>query len=256
MFIVDKHEISALKYGANRTKNEKRRQEIEKFIKWLENNATEIKDIGCDYIIIGNERAYFIERKQLVDLVNSIYSPETKAGGRLWEQLKRVREISREFERSSGILSYAMLIAEGNVYARYKARWAKVTPNQWMAIQTAVGELGVIMVRTGSINETTLALRMLMKRAGKPLKKVDGLNIKKSLRNIEEEAVHMLYAVSGVGEKKAWALFERFGSVKAVVNATKSELMNVLGKKVGEHFYDVVNYKYLKQMRLEVKKWE
>ena len=247
--MVDIHELSALKYGLNRTQKESRRKEIQRFVEWIEKNADKIDDIGVDYIIIGQERAYFVERKQLTDLAKSIYSPETKVGGRFWEQLKRVREMATEFEKQHSVPSYAVLIAEGNIFARYRARFARFTPAQWMAIQVAVGELGVGLIRTWSINETILALEMLIKRSGKPLKKVEGLNIKKSLRSVEEEALHMLYAVSGVGEKKAWALLHRFGSVKNVVNADKEELVKVLGEKVGGHFYEVVNYSMNKELK-------
>jgi len=38
------------------------------------------------------------------------------------------------------------------------------------------------------------------------------------------------------------ALLHRFGSVKNVVNASREDLVRVLGSKVGEHLYEVVNY--------------
>lgn len=242
MFLVDVLELSALKNGLNKSSNEKRRQELEEMIKYIEDSADEIKDLGVDYIIIGEERAYFIERKTLQDLVKSIYSPQSKMSGRLWEQLKRVKEMALSFEEREGIPAYAILIAEGNIFARYRGRFARITPAQWFAIQVAVGELGVGLVRTWNLGETIALLDVLRKRAGKPRKIVDGLSIKKSLRDVEEEAIHMLYAVSGVGIKRAWALLHRFGSVKSVVNASKNELVKVLGEKVGTHFYDVINY--------------
>ncbi len=242
MLMVDVHELSALKRGLNATRNEKRKKELEKAIEYLEGNAIKVADLGVDYIIVGTERAYFIERKTLVDLANSIYSPKSKASGRFWEQLKRVKLMSRMFEDENGIPAYALLIAEGNIFQRYKARFAKFTPAQWMAIQVAVGELDVGLVRTWSLSETIMLLDVLEKRVGKPVKEIDGLNIKKNLRSIEEEAAHMLFAVSGIGSKKVMALLHRFGSVKNVVNASREDLVRVLGSKVGEHLYEVVNY--------------
>jgi excinuclease ABC subunit C len=42
----------------------------------------------------------------------------------------------------------------------------------------------------------------------------------------------------GIGEKRKRLLFERFGSVSAIKQASAQDLMNVLGRKVGQTLYD------------------
>jgi excinuclease ABC subunit C len=42
----------------------------------------------------------------------------------------------------------------------------------------------------------------------------------------------------GIGEKRRRLLIERFGSVSGVKQASAQDLMNVLGKKVGQTLYD------------------
>lgn len=42
----------------------------------------------------------------------------------------------------------------------------------------------------------------------------------------------------GIGEKRKRLLFERFGSVSAIKQASAQDLMNVLGRKVGQGLYD------------------
>jgi excinuclease ABC subunit C len=42
----------------------------------------------------------------------------------------------------------------------------------------------------------------------------------------------------GIGEKRKRLLFERFGSVSAIKQASPQDLMNVLGRKVGQTLYD------------------
>jgi len=42
----------------------------------------------------------------------------------------------------------------------------------------------------------------------------------------------------GIGEKRKRLLFERFGSVSAIRQASAQDLMNVLGRKVGQTLYD------------------
>jgi excinuclease ABC subunit C len=42
----------------------------------------------------------------------------------------------------------------------------------------------------------------------------------------------------GIGEKRRRLLIERFGSVSGVKQASAQDLMNVLGRKVGQTLYD------------------
>ncbi|MEM5854181.1 MAG: ERCC4 domain-containing protein, partial [Candidatus Aenigmatarchaeota archaeon] len=116
----------------------------------LKQIADEIKDLGFDYLITGSERTYIIERKTLVDLVGSIRSRDSKVKDRLFEQLLRIKNIENEM-RAEGKEAYAILVVEGNHFKRYNARFAKMTPQQWMGIQAKVVEMGIGMIRTWTI---------------------------------------------------------------------------------------------------------
>lgn len=206
----------------------------------LKQIADEIKDLGFDYLITGSERTYIIERKTLVDLVGSIRSRDSKVKDRLFEQLLRIKSIENEM-RADGKEAYAILVVEGNHFKRYNARFAKMTPQQWMGIQAKVVEMGIGMIRTWTINETKVLIEILDKRAGKEGKQIVDIGFRKELRTIEEEAMHMIMAISGVGEKKARILFNEFGNVKNIVNAEREKLIRLVGDKLGRHIYDVVN---------------
>lgn len=202
--------------------------------------ADEVKDLGFDFFIIGSERAYVVERKTLIDMIGSLHSKDAKVKDRLYEQLLRIRKIADELIEQ-GKDAYPVLILEGNHFKRYNARFAKMTPAQWMGIQARVVEMGIGMIRTWTTAETVLALQVLDNRAGKSAKAIVDVGFRKELRRIDEEAMHMIMAISGVGGKKAEKLFNRFGTVKNIVCADRSELIEVVGERLGEHIYSVVN---------------
>lgn len=241
MLIMDKSEYNAF----HRIK--RKREEI---LKQLDNIVDKVDDIGVDFIIIGNERGYVIERKTLIDMMNSIHGQESKAGGRFWSQLRRVKTVAEELSNQYDIPVYPLVIIEGSTFQRYKARFAKMTPGQWFGIQTSIAEMGIGLIRTWNREETILALRKLKDRSGKEKIKVQPMAIKKELRTAREEAIHMLYAVSGVGTKRAYNLIMKYGTVKEVVNLSKDRLVSELGRKVGGHFYEVVNTDWRKEKKV------
>lgn len=246
--IMDVHEIAAMKSGLKRRK--KKKETVEKWIKRLEELADRIEELEVDYIIIGDERGYVIERKTLLDMLGSIRGGHGKQAGRFWSQLRRVKLVAEELSKEYDMKVVPMVIIEGNLFARYKARYGRMSKVQWFGIQTAIAETGVHLIRTWSLEETILLLEQLKKRSGRKVR-MAGLNIKKSLRTEKEEAIHMLYAVSGVGLEKAVSILEKYGSVKAVVNLDEDELIRSLGRKTGQHFYKVVNKDFSKVRRLD-----
>ena len=70
---------------------------------------------------------------------------------------------------------------------------------------------------------------------------------KKANRTISEEAMDMIMSVNGLGEKKAQVLLTYFGSVKKAINASRSELEKILGKKKADHFIEVINRNIFKE---------
>jgi len=217
----------------------------------LKKIADDVRDLGFDYWIIGENRQYFIERKTLIDMLGSLRG---KAGSgkvkeRFVEQLNRIKILAEE-ERMRGEEAYAILILEGNQFKRYNAKFAKMTRQQWFGIQAKVAEFGIGLIRTWSINETKIALSVLNKRAGKEVRELPSLAVDKSLRDTKVEAVHVLMAISGIGEKTATRLLNRFGSVERVLMASEDELMNVVSEKIAKHIKEVVRYRYNNTKRL------
>lgn len=249
---VDKYEIVTRRNGVKRSKKNKEKKE--QYLKKLEEIADEVEDLGADYIITGAERGYVIERKSISDLLSSLFHPETKTSGRLFDQVKRVRELAEELTEKEGIKYTPILIVEGNIKAHNNAarkRGGKpVNLAVYRGIIVSIMETGVHVIETKDFPDTVDLLQLLDKRAGKP-KKLSGLNVKKSLRSLEEEAAHMLYAVSRIGPKKAKELLDKYGSVKNVVNLDLQTLKRELGPKTGEHFYTVVNKNFSKYRKMK-----
>lgn len=249
---VDKFEIVTRRNGVKRSKKNKEKKE--KYLKKLEELADQVEDLGADYIITGTERGYVIERKSISDLLSSVFHSESKTSGRLFDQVKRIVELANELTEKEGIKYTPILIIEGNLKAHNNAarkRGGKpVNLAVYRGIIVSVMEIGAHVVETKDFMDTVDFLQLLDKRAGKP-KKISGLNVKKGLRSLEEEAVHMIYAVSRIGPKKAKELLEKYGTVKNVVNLDETTLKRELGPKTGEHFYKVVNTSFKKYRDLK-----
>jgi len=243
LLIIDRNEYNAFKRALVRKKKNSMLDKLNELIDKVDN-------IGVDFVIIGNERIYVIERKTLTDMINSIHGQSSKAGGRFWKQLDRVKLVAEQLGNEYNVPAYPLVILEGSIFQRYKARYAKLRPAQWFGIQSEIAEKGVGLIRTWNRNETIIALERLKERSGKIKSKVLPMSIKKSLRNEKEEAMHMLYAVSGIGSKKAYWLIEKYGSVKNIVNLSEERLKAELGKKVGAHFYEVVNTDWRKDKKV------
>jgi len=244
MLIIDKSEYNAFKRALSRRKKNSILEKLNELI-------DRVEDIGVDFIIIGNQRIYVIERKTLTDMLNSIHGQESKAGGRFWKQLDRVKLVAEDLSNQYEVPAYPLVILEGSVFQRYKARYAKLRPQQWFGIQAEIAEKGIGLIRTWNRNETVLALERLKDRAGKEKQKLMPMAIKKELRTEKEEAMHMLFAVSGIGTKKSYMLLEKYGSVKAVINLSEDRLISELGQKIGKHFYEIVNKDWRKEKVFE-----
>lgn len=243
MLIIDRSEYNAFK----RVYRKRKKKDV---IKRLESIIDEVNDIGVDFIIIGSERIYVVERKTLTDMMNSIHGQESKAGGRFWKQLERVKIVAHDLSEQYEIPAYPLVILEGSIFQRYNARFGRIRPAQWFGIQTSIAEMGVGLIRTWNRNETVVALERLKERSGKEKVKIQPMSIKKNLRSLREEAVHMLYAISGIGTKKAHNLIMKYGSVKNIVNLSEERLKKELGNKVGEHAYKVINTDFSKDKKV------
>lgn len=251
--IVDRKELAAMENGLKRISNASRKKKKKQLINQLRKLADEIVDMGVDYIVIGSEAIYVAERKTLSDMMGSIYG----SGGvgnpknRLFAQLERVKEVAYGMEEETGIKAFPFFIAEGNVFNRYKARYARMTPEQWFGIQTKLREMEVGLIRTVGLSETVRLLAYWKKRSGKPITKAYAVNVtNKSLRTFEDELFGMLMNIRGLGEVKAKKLLEKYGSMETLVSLPQEALVKELGEKVGTHVYNLLHYNFNKQKKL------
>lgn len=212
--------------------------------------ADEVMDLGYDYLVCGDKREYYIERKTIPDMINSIRGGNDKYKGRFFAQLKRLK-LCVEESRRRGREAYPILILEGNHFKQFKSRYAHITPNQWFGILSRVAEMEVYVIRTWGIKDTKLLLKILNDRAGKEISDMIGTNINKELRTMRDECMHILMAIKGIGEKTAMDLYRHFGNVYNVLTADKKELMKVVNEKLADHILEVLRYRG-EQNELEV----
>jgi ERCC4-type nuclease len=190
--------------------------------------ADEVREMPVDYVIIGSERKYMVERKEVMDLWKSVQD------GRLWRQLKYMEDA-----RSEGYVP--ILLVEGSLGKLF--RFAEtMTPRKFMGLQLAFSSFGVSVVQL-SPRMVKPFIRFLNEKADKK-RSFERPNIPKPIeRTLDEERIDVLRAIRGIGEKTAIELLETFGSIREVVNANDGDLRDVLGKKA-DHFIEVVRGRF------------
>jgi ERCC4-type nuclease len=191
--------------------------------------ADEVRPLPVDYIIVGSERKYMVERKEVMDLWKSVQD------GRFWRQMAYMEE-ARE---SEGYIP--ILLIEGSLFKLFK--FAKgMKPRNFMGIQLAFSSFGVTVVQLPSrmvadflifLNEKADRKRTFARPSiPKPIE-----------RTLDEERIDVLRAIRGIGEKTAIELLQTFGSVKGVIDAEYPVLRAILSKKA-DHFMEVVRGRF------------
>jgi DNA excision repair protein ERCC-4 len=183
-------------------------------------------EIG-DYIIRTGANAIAIERKTLGDFISSFRN------GRLWEQLVALSKM-KEYEGSEVVRR--MLVIErsqGDDEILDEKGWASVIGAQMECIYTY--HIPIVQVRgdqgIGSF------LRVLVRREW------EGLNDRvpparwfkprtSSDLPVKDQRVLFLSMIPGVGDKLAFSLLERFGSIENLSRASVKDLQSVSG--IGE----------------------
>lgn len=191
--------------------------------------ADEVRPLPVDYIIIGSERKYMVERKEVMDLWKSVQD------GRLWRQLVYMEE-ARD---SEGYIP--ILLVEGSLLKLFK--FAKgMRPRNFMGIQVAFSSFGVTVVQLPSRMVPDF-LVFLNEKADKKRTFARPSIPKPIERTLDEERIDVLRAVRGIGEKTALELLQAFGSVKGVIDADYPALRAILGKRA-DHFVEVVRGRF------------
>ena len=184
--------------------------------------SVERLDAG-DYLVTGSEN-YIVERKSLPDFAKSIVDL------RLWEDLKGLKRVEN---------ARPLLIVEfGRLYGGFELS------SVYGALASVVFDFGVPAIPTMNLGQTIMVLERLCVRAlGKPSKTPV---FKRKAETLEELQMRILCSLPGVSTARAKRLLRRFGSVRAVFNATAEELKTVelIGPRTAERIYEVVNAKY------------
>ncbi|HEX9341704.1 MAG TPA: ERCC4 domain-containing protein [Thermoplasmata archaeon] len=153
-----------------------------------------------------------IERKALSDFFNSLVRK------RLFEQVQRLREAYPQ----------PLLILEGDLAEISTFKHPQSILGALLALEVAER---VPVLTTADKEQTALLLSVLWKRQDKGAAEY-GLRHKPKAMTIEQRQRFLIEGLPSVGETLARNLLERFGSVRAVFNASEEELKRV--PKIGE----------------------
>ena len=153
-----------------------------------------------------------VERKALHDFFNSLVRK------RLFEQVRRLREAYPQ----------PLVILEGDLAEISTFKHPQSILGALLALE--VGER-VPVLTTADKDQTALLLSILWKRQEKGAADY-GLRHKPKAMTVEQRQRFLVEGLPNVGETLARNLLERFGSVRAVFDASEDELRHV--SKIGE----------------------
>jgi len=185
-----------------------------------------------DFMIIGANQRFVIERKQIDDLFSSLND------GRLWAQAKGLEK----FEGYKRVL-----LIEGNFEQARK--WnANITKARYTGTKVSMlyGWDNITVMMTEDAEETVDFLRRLDAKAGVGAQEdyTRALGFTKMGRTPNEELIDILRGADGVGEQKAEELLTRFVSIDKITRASLKELETVLAPKDALHVFETCRRKY------------
>lgn len=189
-----------------------------------------------DYYIVGTEQCALVERKRVLDFLNSLK-------GRLWEQLEAMKEFEGE----------KLILLEGYLPLYRKRGWNEASILALM--DSVVNKWGIPIIPVPDTKATLTYLTWKDKALGSARKPREyPLRARRREMGLEEQALYTLEGL--VGHETAKTLLKRFGTLGAVINFFQQELEKVLnevsGIKVGgrripvkvvKRVHEVVNYR-------------
>ncbi|MEW6069863.1 MAG: ERCC4 domain-containing protein, partial [Candidatus Thermoplasmatota archaeon] len=180
-------------------------------------------EIG-DYIISDR---IAVERKTSEDFVRSLIE------GRLFSQLKALKNT----------YSRPILVLEGDPLLTGR----KISESAiFGALASITTDFNIPVIQTKNEKETALLLSSILKREFEE-GKVPCLRGSKPAMSLKEHQQFTIEGLPNISAVLAQRLLQRFGSVKAIVDAEVGELMQVegIGEKTAEEIVTVLRAKYL-----------
>jgi ERCC4-related helicase/ERCC4-type nuclease len=212
-------------------------QKLVVYVDSREGNSNVIRDldmIGVDVKIramtvadyqVSNDVA--IERKTAKDFVDSI------ADKRLFKQARMMME---EFKKP-------ILILEGDdFYSGF------INPDAIRgSIASIALDFGISIIPTRSPEDTAAMIKRIAAREQKNEKHNIQIRTERKPVNLWEQQLFIVESLPNVGPVNAKNLLEHFGTVKKVLNASESELLEVegIGKKTAKNIKEVLDEQYL-----------
>ncbi len=167
----------------------------------------------ADYVI--SERVA-VERKSVSDFLKSL------SDGRLFDQAKRLKEAYPK----------PFIVVEGSWDA---VKFSEAAKGASSALTSLVYDFGIGVIYALTKEDTARILKLLTEREQKEKKRVPMKALgKPPMDDLREWQLFLVQCLPGVGPKLAERLLERFGSVRAVYNASVAELSKVEGMGVNK----------------------
>lgn len=198
-------------------------------------------EIG-DYLLDGVEGVAAVERKNIMDLLNSM-KPDETGRGRIWSQLDQLSELDS---------CEKILVVEGWIgLVRKLTQWDEASI--YRLIESIQRSYTIPVIHTADWRGTAIYLMAKYKSLQERREPRDlRLRASSSSMTIEEQALYVVEGLPRVGPALAKALLKTYGSVKGVIDALatkptiiiKDEVARVLGRRppepVIEHAREII----------------
>jgi ERCC4-type nuclease len=186
-----------------------------------------VKNIGIDFLVVGDIRKFAVERKTARDLVFSMKD------GRLFNQLEQLKR----WEKEEGY--QPLVLIEGSPYWLLKT--GRLTTSMWVEYQMVIADWGIPSIHVPDISMIRFVLNKLDEEAyseKKPIIRVKNIN-KRRVRSIEDERLDILGAIKGVSLSRAQRLLATFKNIRSIVCAEENALEMVVGGDTARHIKEV-----------------
>ncbi len=170
-----------------------------------------------------------VERKEVDDFLQSMIDGD--------------RDLFQQFKEVSNAYDRPVLIIEGDgLYTR-----RNIHPN---AIRSTIASIAIdfggSVLRTRDSDDTAEMLETIARREQEDDDRTVSLHGSKEAKTLTEQQRYVVASITEVGPVTAERLLEHFGSIRAVMNAGRDELVEVegIGDVLADHVHDIITADY------------